>query len=398
MYIKRDIRERLRTNKAAAQLILGPRQCGKSTLLYEMTGGKDAEINFDDFKLRNLAEEDPHLLLEQYPPPVILDEVQYAPKLFPEMKLRIDQQKRQRLKSDKRLETLYRMTGSNILLMEKNVKESLAGRISYFYLNTLTVHEILSAHPDINITKILYQGGWPELYIDDAVNSVQYLNDYIRSYIEKDIVLSAGIQKQTQFNTVLGLLAARTAMLLDYNNLANDSGVAGSTIKDWVSILQRAQLISHLKPHVNNLNKRLTKTPKLYFLDTGLAVRLQGWQEQAPLLTSPHMGTLFETLVYAEIYKFIENYGKSWQLSFWRTKDGEEIDFLIKNATGDLIALEAKLSPTKASNVFLPPYFAKAYPEVDKIYVVTLSGQKLQVSDQCTVVPIAQLHDLLLQF
>ena len=216
------------------------------------------------------------------------------------------------------------MTESNVLLMEKNVQESLAGRVSYFKLNTLTVHEILSALPKTTLGNIIYQWGWPELYITQDLSTVQYLNDYIRSYIETDIVLSAGIQKQTQLNVVLGLLAARTGMLLDYNNVANDSSVASTAIKDWVLLLQRTELISCLAPYSTNLNKRLTKAPKLYFLDTGL-----------------------------------------------------------------------KVSSAKARNVNLPKSFVKTFPEVKHLYVVIFSGKRLQAYEQCTMIPIAELHDFL---
>lgn len=153
--------------------------------------------------------------------------------------------------------------------------------------------------------------GDPELYIDRTVSPVVYLNDYICSFIEKDIVLSAGVQKQTAFGIVLGFLAARTGLLLDYANIARDSGIQRVTVKEWISCLERTALVQYPKPYENNQNKRLTKTPKLYFMDTGLAVRLQGWQERTPLLTSPQAGALFETLVFSEILKFINNQEKT---------------------------------------------------------------------------------------
>ena len=170
------------------------------------------------------------------------------------------------------------------------------GRVSYFPLNTLTVHEIKNAFANVDLTEIFFRGGWPELYIDRTVSPVVYFNDYIRSYIEKDIVLSAGVLKQSAFGMVLALLAARTGQLLDYANIPRDSGIQGVTVKEWISRLERMALVQYLKPYENNRNKRLTKTPKFYFMDTGLAVRLQGWQKRTPLLTSPQTGALFETL------------------------------------------------------------------------------------------------------
>jgi hypothetical protein len=219
----------------------------------------------------------------------------------------------------------------------------------------------------------------------------------VRSYIEKDIVLSAGVQKQEAFNIVLGLLAARTGMLLDYTNIARDSGIQSVTVKEWVSVLQRSSLIYCLKPYASNLNKRLTKSPKIYFWDTGLAVRLQGWQEQAPLVTSPQAGALFETLVFSEILKFIYNYGKSWQLYFWRTKEGEEIDFLIITESGEVIALEAKMSTQTVWPVKLPVSFKKLFPRVQQLVLVTFGGSTIQLSSDCLTVPIVELHDFLKQ-
>lgn len=397
MYIERDITSRLSESKMPAQFVIGPRQCGKSTLLSRLGEDSFKEVTFDDLQLRNLANRDPALFLAQFTPPILLDEMQYVPPLFSEIKQQIDQLKKQRLKDGRALTTLYRMTGSNQLLIDKNIKESLAGRASYFYLNTLTVHEIQSALVSTSIQTILFKGGWPELYIDPSLSPVQYLNDYIRSYIEKDIVLSAGVQKQEAFNIVLGLLAARTGMLLDYANVAKSSGVQAVTIKEWISLLQRTALVYCLPPYMSNLNKRLTKTPKFYFLDSGLAARLQGWQDPLPLMTSPQAGALFETLVFAEIFKFIQNYGKDWQLYLWRTKEGEEIDFLIIKKSGEVIALDAKMSMQSVQPVKLPAHFKKSFPEVKNITLVTFGGKKMSLSKECLAVPISQLHQFLIE-
>lgn len=398
MFIQRDISQRLADSKMPVQFVIGPRQCGKSTLLLSLSENTFNEVTFDDLQLRNLANQDPALFLEQFPPPVLLDEVQYVPQLFSEIKAHIDRLKRQRLQTNEKIPTLYRMTGSNQLLLDKNVKESLAGRASYFNLNTLSVHEILQALPDTSIQNILFKGGWPELYIDQDLSVVQYLNDYILSYVEKDVVLSAGVQKLESFNLVLGLLAARTGMLLDYNDIANHSGVRAVTITEWIGLLQRTSLVYCLKPYANNLNKRLTKTPKFYFLDTGLAVRLQGWQDLMPMMNSPSAGPLFETLVFAEIVKFIQNYGKDWQLYFWRTKSGEEIDFMIVTEAGKVIALDAKMSIKCTQAIAIPKTFAASFPATKEIIIVTYGGEKRQLSDVCLALPLADLHDFLRNF
>ncbi len=403
MYIKRDIAKYLIDSPAWIQVLLGPRQCGKRTLFSALFLKESAshfkEITFDDLQMRQLANQDPILFLQQLELPLLLDEAQYVPNLFPQLKMKIDQIKRSAVfqtHATKKVTTLFRLTGSNQILMDKNVKESLAGRASYYHLNTLTVHEILQALPETKIKDILFKGGWPELYTNDSLSVTGYLNDYIRSYVEKDIILSAGIQKMSEFLTVLRLCAARTSQETDYTDIQKDSGVSSVTVKEWIGILERADIIYQLKPYFDNLNKRLIKRSKLYFLDTGLATRLQGWSELLPLLSSSQIGGLFETLVLAEIVKFIRNYNKDWELFFARTKDGQEVDFIIKTAQGKIYAIEAKYAVHGISKaIHLPPAFKKEFGPQTRLAVVTSNGQKLQLSPDCITIPISGLHDYL---
>lgn len=404
MFIPRDITSQLTQTSNWLQILLGPRQCGKSTLFASLliSAQKETqnfqEINFDDLQLRQFAQRDPALFLQQFQPPLLLDEVQYVPNLFPELKKIIDQHKRTalfQLDVSLKPEPLFRLTGSNQILMDRNIKESLAGRAAYFYLNTLTVHEILNVLPDSKIIDILFKGGWPELYTNAALSPIHYLNDYIRSYVEKDIIMSAGIQKVGEFLTVLRLLAGRSGLLMDYSAIAQDSGVRSVTVKEWIGVLERADLIYVLRPYFHNINKRLIKTSKLYFLDTGLAARLQGWTEGIPLLNSPQIGALFETLVLAEIVKFIRNYQKDWQLFFWRSKEQEEIDFVIK-VQDEVHVFEAKLSISGIPKaVTYPGAFSKDLAPKHPLVIVTMGGRRLQLSDQCLTLPIAELHEYL---
>jgi len=398
MYIKRDIGERLRQERGSyIQILIGPRQCGKSTEFAVLGKGRFREISLDDLQMRILAERDPALFFEQFPPPILVDEVQYAPNLFPQMKLMVDQLKKERILHNKgKVEVLFRLTGSNHILLKEHVKESLVGRASYFFMNTLSVHELIRAFPELKIAQILYQGGWPELYVNPELKVVQYLNDYILNYIEKDIVVSANIIRKKEFHTVLGMLAARTGNLLNHSALAKDSGVKSVTVNEWLSILERTQLLYLLPPFESNLNKRLTKTPKLYFLDTGLAVRLQGWLDPQPLLQSPQAGALFETLVLAEIVKCIQNFAKSWRVYHWRTKEGEEVDFLIENEKGEIIALDAKLGIMGVDPLPIPPALKKTFPKLKQIIVVSYGGQRLQLSKECLQIPINELTRFLL--
>ena len=346
MWINRDIMPLLANERGVfIQILIGPRQCGKSSLLGVMSGRSFHTVTLDDLQARLLANSDPALFFQQHPLPVVIDEVQYAPVLFPELKRLVDALKKERLHKGLPVDIIVqvRLTGSNQILLDKNVKESLVGRASYYYLNTLSVHEIINAFPDCSIATILFKGGWPELYTNAQLNVVKYLNDYIRSYIEKDIAHSAGIHKIHEFYTVLCILAARTGQLINYSSIAKDSGVRSVTVREWISVLERSQLVFELPAFHTNLNKRLSKSGKLYFLDTGLAARLQGWAISEPLLKSSQAGHLFETLVAAEIYKFCNNTGKSYKFSLWRSNNGEEIDFLLENTKGEAIALDAKM-------------------------------------------------------
>lgn len=399
MLIERDIAARLRQDRGVyIHILIGPRQCGKSTLFAVLGEGQYREVTFDDFQMRNIADRDPALFFAQYPPPLIIDEIQYAPNIFPEIKRITDHLKRERAlhnRSDE-IEVLFYLTGANQILLDAQVKETLVGRASYYYLNTLSVHEIKKAFPQLPLTEVLFKGGWPELYTNSALDPVRYLNDYIRNYIEKDIVVSAGIIKKKEFHTVLGMLAARTGNILNCSSLAKDSGVKSVTIHEWISVLERTALLYLLPPLEAHLNKRLTKSPKVYFLDTGLTTRLQGWMEMQPLLTSPQAGALFETLVLGEIVKCIMNFGKNWKVSLWRTKEGEEVDFIIDNGKGEICALDAKLSIHGAAPLPLPPVLTKTFPNLKHTILVTYNGNKLWLSNNCLQLPIAELTDFLL--
>ncbi|HWU43988.1 MAG TPA: ATP-binding protein [Bdellovibrio sp.] len=332
MWINRDISKFIARNKDTIQVIRGPRQCGKSSLLLHLDPNFK-EVSLDDSSLRELAQNDPELFLRQFhSSKLFIDEAQYAPALFPALKRRADLFKRN---SKNKAETILRITGSNQILMDRHIKESLAGRASFFDMNTLSISEILAARPS-PIQEILYMGGWPELHANPDKDPKKFLDDYINSYVEKDIVLAAGIQKSREFLKLTRLLAGRVGEILDFSSLGNDAGVDAKTAKEWISILERMHIIALVMPFSSNLSSRLIKSPKIYFIDTGLACRLQGWTSAAPILTSPQQGHLFENLVFSEIFKLNLNHQLGFQIFHWRSKDGEEIDFLIQKNPTDL--------------------------------------------------------------
>ncbi len=347
MWIKRDISKIISENKDPIQIIRGPRQCGKSSLILHLDP-EFKELSLDDPALRELAQNDPELFLEQFKSDkIFIDEAQYAPALFPSLKRKIDLYKRN---SNRKIQTIVRMTGSNQILMDRQVKESLSGRASFFDMNTLSIAEILQAR-ECTIQDILYTGGWPELHATKSLNSKKFMDDYINSYVEKDIVLSAGIQKSREFLKFVKLLAGRVGELLDLSGFGNEVGVDAKTIKEWVSVLERMHIIYLVMPFSSNLSSRLIKSPKVYFIDTGLACRLQGWTSAEPIMTSPQQGHLFENLVFSELYKTSINGQLNFEIYHWRTRDGEEIDFIVHFAPNQFKLIEAKVTPRNLRDV-----------------------------------------------
>ncbi len=351
MWIERDFLKFLRNHAGRnlpVKILRGPRQVGKTSLLNHL--GTHKLILFDDLTIRNFAQENPILFFDQFTGPLILDEATLAPKIFPELKRRIDIERRRRQQNEASIPLDIWITGSNQTLLQKEVRESLAGRANYFLLNTLSLHELESSFAQqVSLRTLLMRGGWPELYASPELNSVQYLNDFIATFIEKDIVATAGIEKKAAFSKTLQLSAGRTAQLLNYSDIAKNVGVDTTTVQSWISLLEQNGVVRILQPYHTNLNQRLIKTPKIYLEDTGLAVRLQGWSEFEPLVPSPYFGSLLENLVLAEITRFFINRGVQPEIFFVRSKEQIEIDFLVQLSNQRYIAIEVKTTPMDLS-------------------------------------------------
>jgi predicted AAA+ superfamily ATPase len=232
------------------------------------------------------------------------------------------------------------------------------------------------------------------LHASEGQEAKKFLDDYINSYVEKDIVLAAGIQKSREFLKFVQLLAGRVGELLDFSSLGNDAGVDAKTIKEWVSVLERMHIIALVMPFSSNLSSRLIKSPKVYFIDTGLACRLQGWTSAAPILTSPQQGHLFENLVFAEIFKLNINYQLGWQIYHWRSRAGEEIDFLIQQDPKTFFFIEAKVSPASPRNPMTLPEVKKVFQKkAPPLFVCHQEGERI-LGDN---IPIAFLSRFLLE-
>lgn len=396
MYVNRDFFTSLSTVVNLESVILwGPRQVGKTTLLDKLPLG--SRFFLDDLSIRTLAQNDPASLLESAKLPCLVDEAQYAPNLFPEIKLRIDQRRRELLHKHEPRKTAYYITGSNRTLLDRQVQESLAGRANLFELHGLSVKEVHQHDPAITVDTILIQGGFPLLYTDPAVNRKAYLDDYILSFIEKDIVASAGIEKRHEFQTVLKLLGARTGQFLNINEISGHAGVDAKTINSWIGLLERNGILALVPSYSTNLSKRLTKMKRLYFIDVGLCARIQGHQAAETLRNSPQAGALFETLVFAEILKTRLNYLKDWNVFSFRTKAQYEIDFILQSSDGQVLLIESKMGIHSARPIVLDAEAIKIFGTNVPRIVVTLGGETQDLGQGTLRVPIFELGNYLLE-
>ena len=391
MWIKRDFIQYFNHEEGLeALLIRGPRQIGKSSLILKLEPSVVDQLYLDDPAIRNSANADSEFVIQNLRLPALIDEVQLAPPLFFSIKKHIDYLRRERLLKNTNHEmNLYRLTGSDQTLLDEQVRETLAGRIQSYFLYGLSVNELVNFDKNIQIKEILFRGGFPELWIRKELNPVRFINNYISTFVEKDIARSAGIEKIKSFMNALQLMAARTGELLNYESLGADAGVAGKTIKDWVSILEQNKILYILKPYHSNLNKRLIKMSKVYFCDIGICTRLQSHQEVDTILHSPQAGHLFENLVMSEILKTEANFFKNWNIFFWRTKEKEEIDFIIEDYE-KIMLIEVKLKSSSQYKIKIPKTIEETKKEIILV-VVSSVGETIQNAENNFIVPIKNL-------
>jgi uncharacterized protein len=375
------------------RVLVGLRQVGKSSFLLKQKEKGRQYVTLDDPAARIIAQEDPKLFFVQHPLPLIIDECQLAPEIFPVIKLVIDSW---RLENSTSTDSPLWLSGSSQLLIDQQIKESLAGRVNYFFLHSLSLTELSTAKPELNIPEALLRGGWPALWNLTQLDPHQYYADYVRSAIEKDAVLFGHIEKSEKFLRVVRLLAGRVGNLLNISDIAKDAGVSATTVADWIDIVASLGFVHKLQPYHSNANKRIIKSPKLYFCDTGLAARICGWSAKEPLLVSPYAGALFENMVFCELLKIRDNHCLPWQIFFWRTKDGEEIDFLIDLGNAKYVALEVKLGGANAHR-YTPPKSLQKEP-LDVTYaIVSVDGELTPWREGVSSLGIKHLERYLIQ-
>lgn len=323
--------------------ILGPRQSGKTTLVQAIFN-KHVYLSLEDLDIRAAANQDPRtfLIANQNEHGIIIDEFQYVPQLLSYIQTIVDKEQKN---------GYFVLTGSQNFLMNQNITQSLAGRVSIHTLLPLSIEELQNNNiklPEMEL--MLYQGCYPAIYSKNVSPERLYRN-YLQTYLERDVRLLTNIGDLNVFQTFITLCAMRIGQLVNLTSLGNECGVSDTTIKRWLSILQASYIIFQLQPYHTNIGKRFVKSPKLYFYDSGLACYLLKIRNQSDLITHPHRGNLFESFIISDFAKWFYNRGKTPSLYFWQNKTGHEIDCIIENGR-ELIPVEIKAGRTISQRFF----------------------------------------------
>ncbi len=390
VYIKRNMEEAIL--KASVQypvvMVCGQRQTGKSTMLKHISENDRVYVSFDRLETRRLAENDPALFFETYGHKLLIDEFQRVPSFLLAIKDLVDNA------SDhgENPNGMIWLTGSQKFVMMKNVSESLAGRAAIFTMLPLSQREIDGRYsvpfvPEIDVLKSkqtdgktlkeiyerIFLGGLPKLVSDRTMDRDLYYSGYMNTYIERDVSALEQVGKLDEFRTLVTYLAANTAQELVYETISREIGVSAPTVKEWIAILECSGIIYVLKPYYSNISKRLVKTPKCYFLDTGLAAYLTSWPTAETLMNGNAAGAFFETFVVGEILKSYFNSGKEPNLYYYRDIDKKEIDLLM-TGPDRLYPMEVK----KAKNPSAPD---KNFGVLDKFNLKVMPGLILCSAD-----------------
>ena len=310
--------------------ITGPRQSGKTTLA-QIQFPYYTYVNLEDPDIRLLAEGDSKEFLQQYPAPVIIDEVQRVPKLLSHIQVIVDREKKN---------GQFILTGSHQPSLQAEISQSLAGRTAILQLLPLSIQELTDAGITMDRDEYLFKGFMPKLYDSNIEPELLYRN-YFMTYVERDARQLINLRNSLNFELFIKLLAGRVGQLINLSSLSNDVGVSVSTLSEWLSVLEASHIVFRLPCYFQNFGKRLVKTPKLYFTEVGLATYLLGIKDVSQVARDPLFGGLFENLVVLEALKARYNAGKESELYFFRDSKGMEIDLLL-NENRELLPIEIK--------------------------------------------------------
>lgn len=410
MYIKRTIENTIAkmANEFPVIVLSGARQVGKSTMLKMIKDDNMNYVTLDDLDARNLALSDPKYFLQQYSYPLLIDEIQYAPNLLPYIKMIVDDEKFIALKNNSKIKSLFWLTGSQQFKVMKDVSESLAGRVGVLNLYSLSNSEIIGNKGEPFIPKIdylknkssietfnskeifkrIYNGGMPSI-ATGTIERNNYFSSYINTYIERDVRQLLNVGKTIEFYNFMQYIAVRTAQELNYSTIAKEIGVDSKTIKNWISILESSGIIYLLQPFSSNLSNRIIKSPKLYFMDTGLCSYLAKYPNSETLEAGALSGAIFETFVVSEIIKNLTSHGidPKMKLFYYRDKDQKEVDLLYID--GDSIyPIEIKkgVSPNNPDKNF--SILNKYSQNVETGIVICMTNKLQPINRSCWLCPV----------
>ena len=372
-------------------LLTGPRQVGKTTMLehlIEVEGKGRKKVSLDDLTLRELAKTDPKMFFQLYQPPLLIDEVQYAPELFPYIKIMVDERHQP---GD------FWLTGSQLFKMMEGVQESLAGRVALLHLSPLSQSEIMKRPPEppfslelpllserqngrqmLNTPEVfqrIHQGGMPALVTGTYSNASIFYSSYIDTYMERDVRRLSNDIDSLKFLRFLRSVAARTSQQVNYKGIADDAEIDQTTAKNWLHVLEALGIIFLLEPYSNNVLKRTVSTPKLYFYDSGIVCYLTRWSSPETAMEGAMSGALLENYTVAEIIKTYQNAGQEPFLYYYRDKDAREIDLILER--------DGKLFPIEIKKMASPPKkLTKVFDLIDKSPLQRGTGAILSMADQ----------------
>ena len=357
-YIKRDLEPKIisLSREYSVILITGPRQVGKTTVLRQLMQKDRTNVTLDDLEERALARKDPALFLQMHDRPILIDEIQYAPQLFSYIKIEVDNGAEP---------GSFWLTGSQAFRMMELAQESLAGRVALLHMPSLSQHEIYGSGNtspfsiDLNVLKErakthapadlqeiyqrIWKGSMPGFISGRFSDRDVFYSSYLQTYIERDVSELVNLTDKFIFRDFIRAAACRIGQLLNIHDIAQDVGVSDDTVKRWLQILEKSDIIFYLRPYSNNLLKRTVKTPKLYFFDTGLVAWLTKYSSPEILANGAINGAILENYVVSELLKTYQNNAKECLLWYYRDKEMHEIDMIIES-DGMLHPLEVKRS------------------------------------------------------
>lgn len=389
------------TKEYPVVLVTGPRQVGKTTMLQKLMEGTDRNyVSLDDLNERNLAKTDPEMFLQLHKPPILIDEVQYAPELFVYIKIHVDKYHNA---GD------FWLTGSQVFKLMSGIQESLAGRVAVLSLTSLSQAEICGGEMQpftLDIEKLsarrkerteadtgvifdrIFRGSMPAIVSEKNSNSQIFYSSYLTTYIERDVREVSDAIDSLTFLHFITAVAARCGQILNIAEIARDADINQKQAKNWLGVLETLGLIFYLHPYSNNMLKRLVKTPKLYFYDTGLVCYLTKWSSAETLQSGAMNGAILENYVVAEIRKTYLNCGKDPYMYYYRDKDAREIDIILEH-DGVLNPIEIKKSANPGSELIkVFKLLDKSSAKRSKGAVVCMKPELSAIDKENYIVPV----------